>query len=37
VVRNVNGAAGDELETVGGRITGRYWYNTEYGGTPNRL
>jgi hypothetical protein len=37
VVRNVNGAAGDELGTVGGRITGRYWYNTEYGGAPNRL
>jgi SAM-dependent methyltransferase len=37
VIRNVNGAAGDKLVTVGGRITGRYWYNTEYGGVPNRL
>ena len=26
-----------ELKTVGGRITGRYWYNIEFGGTPNRL
>jgi hypothetical protein len=35
VVRNVGG--GDVLTQVGGRITGRYWYNTVYGGAPNRL
>jgi hypothetical protein len=26
-----------KLTLVGGRITGRYWYNTIYGGAPNRL
>ena len=38
-IRNVSVPAGDprELTLVGGRITGRYWYNTEYGGAPNRL
>lgn len=35
VVRNVGG--GGVLTQVGGRITGRYWYNTTYGGAPNRL
>jgi hypothetical protein len=25
------------LEKVGGRIVGRYWYNSDYGGAPNRL
>jgi hypothetical protein len=35
VVRNVG--AGDRLAKVGGRILGRYWYNTIYGGAPNRL
>ena len=25
------------LNLVGGRVTGRYWYNTDYGGAPNRL
>jgi hypothetical protein len=36
-VRNV-GAVGDGvLAMVGGRITGRYWYNTDYGGAPNPL
>jgi hypothetical protein len=28
---------GKTLETVGGRILGRTWYNTIYGGAPNRL
>ena len=28
---------GTNLKEVGGRITGRYWYNTAYGGAPNRL
>lgn len=40
-IRNVDVplGAGDprELGLVGGRITGRYWYNTVYGGAPNRL
>lgn len=26
-----------QITWVGGRITGRYWYNTDFGGTPNRL
>jgi len=34
VVRNVGGSG---LDQIGGRITGRYWYNTIYGGVPNRL
>lgn len=25
------------LSQVGGRLLGRYWYNTLYGGAPNRL
>jgi len=25
------------LARVGGRLLGRYWYNSAYGGTPNRL
>jgi hypothetical protein len=25
------------IQSVGGRITGRYWYNTDFGGRPNRL
>jgi hypothetical protein len=33
-IRNVGGTG---LTTVGGRITGRYWYNTEYGGQANQL
>ena len=38
-IQNVDVPAGDvrELVLVGGRITGRYWYNTDYGGTPNQL
>lgn len=38
-IRNVDVPAADprELKVVGGRITGRYWYNSEYGGAPNRL
>jgi hypothetical protein len=39
VLRNVDVPAGDtrSLERVGGRLTGRYWYNTEHGGAPRRL
>ena len=35
-IRNVGASGDDELKDVGGRITGRYWYNTIYGGAPNR-
>jgi hypothetical protein len=40
VVRKVPLAAGEKevkLSQVGGRLLGRSWYNTIYGGTPNRL
>jgi hypothetical protein len=37
VVRNVGASGDDVLTVVGGRILGRYWYNTIYGGAPNRL
>lgn len=40
VVRKVPPAAGEKemtLSQVGGRLLGRTWYNTIYGGTPNRL
>jgi len=26
-----------QVTKVGGRLLGRYWYNTEYGGAPHRL
>jgi len=31
------GQTGVTLSLVGGRLMGRYWYNTDYGGAPNRL
>jgi len=40
VVRKVTPAAGEtglKLSQVGGRLLGRSWYNTIYGGTQNRL
>ena len=37
VIRNVGAPPEPELEKVGGRILGRYWYNNIYGGAPNRL
>jgi hypothetical protein len=40
VVRKVAPPAGEDeipLQYVGGRLLGRYWYNTIYGGAPNRL
>jgi hypothetical protein len=40
VVRKVTPVAGEKevkLSQVGGRLLGRSWYNTIYGGTPNRL
>lgn len=36
VVRRV-AATEQPLSRVGGRLLGRSWYNTIYGGTPNRL
>jgi hypothetical protein len=37
VVRNVGPDPEEELQRVGGRILGRFWYDTRYGGAPNRL
>jgi len=37
VVRRVASTVLPELSQVGGRLLGRSWYNTIYGGTPNRL
>lgn len=37
VVRRVSASPVTLLEKVGGRLQGRYWYNTAYGGAPNRL
>ena len=38
VVRKLTPAEGDvKLSQVGGRLLGRTWYNTQYGGAPNRL
>jgi hypothetical protein len=37
IIRNVGAINPDDLGKVGGRILGRYWYNTIYGGAPNRL
>ena len=40
VVRKVTPVVGDvevTLSQVGGRLLGRTWYNTQYGGAPNRL
>jgi len=40
VVRKVPPAAGETevtLSQVGGRLLGRSWYNTIYGGVPNRI
>lgn len=39
VVRKVTPPAGQSvtLSLVGGRLMGRSWYNTSYGGAPNRL
>jgi hypothetical protein len=40
VVRKVTPAVDEtevKLSQVGGRLLGRTWYNTQYGGAPNRL
>lgn len=36
-VRNTGVQPQDQLTTVGGRVLGRYWYDTNYGGAPNPL
>jgi hypothetical protein len=36
-VRNIGAAGADILGSVGGRVLGRYWYDTNYGGAPNPL
>jgi hypothetical protein len=36
-IRNVGPAPADVLQFVGGRILGRHWYDTRFGGTPRRL
>lgn len=37
VVRRKAATVPQELSQVGGRLLGRTWYNTIYGGVPNRL
>jgi hypothetical protein len=37
VVRRRAATVSQELSQVGGRLLGRTWYNTQYGGMPNRL
>jgi len=37
VVRRIAPTVPVELSQVGGRLLGRSWYNSIYGGTPNRL
>jgi hypothetical protein len=36
-IRNLGPEPGDVLRSVGGRIVGRYWYDTRFGGAPRRL
>ncbi|WP_306333567.1 hypothetical protein [Streptomyces sp. KL118A] len=36
-VRNTGASRADELTEVGGRILGRHWYDTRFGGAPGRL
>jgi len=36
-IRKIGDDQGKTLNEVGGRILGRTWYNTAYGGAPNRL
>jgi hypothetical protein len=37
VVRRTASTVPQKLAQVGGRLLGRTWYNTQYGGVPNRL
>jgi hypothetical protein len=36
-IRNVGAAPEDQLQLVGGRIGGRHWYDTRFGGAPGQL
>jgi hypothetical protein len=36
-IRNVGAAGANVLNEVGGRIVGRHWYDTRFGGAPRRL
>ena len=36
-IRRVGPVGQTPILVVGGRITGRYWYNTDFGGRPNKL
>jgi hypothetical protein len=37
VVRRMGDDKDKTVTKVGGRILGRYWYNSEFGGVPNKL
>jgi len=37
VVRRAGVDQGQDVLKIGGRILGRYWYDPQYGGMPNRL
>ena len=37
VVRRTGPVQDKVVTKIGGRILGRYWYNSNYGGAPNRL
>ena len=37
VIRNVGATGADILNLVGGRIAGRHWYDTRFGGAPRWL
>jgi hypothetical protein len=37
VVRNIGASGADVLTAVGGRIGGRHWYDTRFGGAPRLL
>jgi hypothetical protein len=36
-IRNISATGADVLTQVGGRIVGRHWYDTRFGGAPERL
>ncbi len=36
-VRNVGAPPANQLQLIGGRIVGRHWYDTRFGGAPRRL
>lgn len=37
IIRNVGASGADVLSEVGGRIVGRHWYDTRFGGAPRPL